>query len=122
MKQTAPLYLKLPFKPAFLVFFCYFGKVKSLFVLNLFVSEYLDKIFPWNKKGVDIFSKAPGWKPLFLLKVKSKTQNAKTRNTIQSSSTFIRISGPILEVRKFALKKGYENIIAYSEESKQSEV
>ena len=39
---------------------------------------------------------------------------------MQSSSTFIRISGPILKVKKSALIN--ENIIAYSEESEQSEV
>ena len=41
---------------------------------------------------------------------------------MQSSSTFIRISGPILEVKKSLLINDYENVIAYSEESKQSEV
>ena len=41
---------------------------------------------------------------------------------MQSSSTFIRISGPIAEVKKSALINNYENIIAYSEESEQSEV
>ena len=30
----------------FLVCFCYFWKVKSLLVLNLFISEYLGKILP----------------------------------------------------------------------------
>ena len=40
---------------------------------------------------------------------------------MQSSSTFIRISGPIPEVKKSALINDYENI-AYSEESVQSEV
>ena len=49
MKQTASLYLKLPFKPVFLVCFCYFWKVKSLLVLNIFISEYLDKILSWKE-------------------------------------------------------------------------
>ena len=41
---------------------------------------------------------------------------------MQSSSTFIRISVPIPGVKKSALINDYENIIAYSEESVQSEV
>ena len=40
---------------------------------------------------------------------------------MQSSSTFISISGPIQEVKKkHMIINDYENIIAYSEESKQS--
>ena len=41
---------------------------------------------------------------------------------MQSLSTFIRISGLIPEVKKYALINDYENIIAYSEESEQSKV
>ena len=41
---------------------------------------------------------------------------------MQSSSTFIRISGLIPEVKKSALINYYENIIAYSEESEQTEM
>ena len=41
---------------------------------------------------------------------------------MQSSSTFIRISGLIPEVKKSALINYYENIIAYSEESEQKEM
>ena len=44
-----------------------------------------------------IFSKASDWK--FLIKIKIKTQAAQIRNTIQLSSTFIRISVPIPEVK-----------------------
>ena len=36
---------------------------------------------------------------------------------MQSLSTFIRISGPISEVKKSALINGWENVIAYWEES-----
>ena len=43
-------------------------------------------------------------------------------NIMQSSSTFIRISGPIPEVKKSTLINDYENIITYSDESEQSEV
>ena len=41
---------------------------------------------------------------------------------MQSSSTFISISGPIQEVKKkkHMIINDYENIIAFSEESKQS--
>ena len=38
---------------------------------------------------------------------------------MQSPRTFIRISGLIPEVKKYAMINDYENIIAYSEESKQ---
>ena len=38
---------------------------------------------------------------------------------MQSSRAFIRISGLIPEVKKYAMINDYENIIAYSEESKQ---
>ena len=41
---------------------------------------------------------------------------------MQSLSTFIRLSGPIPEVKNSALINDYENIIAYWEESKESEV
>ena len=41
---------------------------------------------------------------------------------MQFLSTFIRTSGPVPEVKKPALINNYENIIAYSEEYKQSEV
>ena len=40
---------------------------------------------------------------------------------MQSSSAFIRISGPIPKV-KTALINDYKNIVAYSEQSEQSEV
>ena len=40
---------------------------------------------------------------------------------MQSPSTFIRISGPILKV-KIALVNDYENIVTYSEQSEQYEV
>ena len=41
---------------------------------------------------------------------------------MQSWSTFIRMSGPIPEVKNPTLINDYENIIAYSKESEQSEV
>ena len=50
-----------------------------------------------------IFSKAPGQKPLLLLKIKIKQNTgcpSKEYKCSQSSNTFIRISGPILEVKK----------------------
>ena len=50
MKQTASLYLKLPLNSIFLVCFCYIWKDTFLLVLDLFISEYLDRSPPW--KGV----------------------------------------------------------------------
>ena len=50
--------------------------------------------------------------PLFLLEIKikkKKKQAAQTRNIIQSSSTFIRISGPIPNVKKSTLVNDYES-------------
>ena len=41
---------------------------------------------------------------------------------MQSSSAFIRVSVPIPKVRKCTLISDYENIDAYSEQSKQSEI
>ena len=41
---------------------------------------------------------------------------------MQSSSLFIRISGPIPEVKNSALINDLENIIEYWEESEQREV
>ena len=91
-----------------------------------------------------IFSKALEWKPLLLLKIEikqnldypnkhcvislqiqEKTDQKKLRiwtlfthwrNIIQSSSTFIKLSGPISEVKeKSAIINDWENIIAYWE-------
>ena len=60
---------------------------------------------------------------MLLLKIKSKqNQGCPSKEITQSSSTFIRISGIIPEVKKLALINSYENIIAYSEESEQIEV
>ena len=75
-----------------------------------------------ERNEVGIFSKAPVWKPMFLIKIKIKTLAAQTRNIVLSSSTFIRISGPLLKVKKSVLINDYENTIVYSEESKQNEV
>ena len=53
-----------------------------------------------------------------------KAQDAQVRNMMQSSGTFIRRSGFIPEVKKkkkkSALISGWENIIAYWKEYKQS--
>ena len=55
---------------------------------------------------------------MFLLKL-NKTQDAQISNTMQSSSTFMRISGPIMEVKKSAVINDWENI-SYWEEREQS--
>ena len=49
---------------------------------------------------VGILSKAPDWKPLFLLKVKIKTQAAQTRNIMESPITFIKVSGAYPRIKK----------------------
>ena len=69
MKQTASLYSKFPLKPAFF---------KGVFVIFKKLSQ--KRIHFWitrqnsSMEGdeVGIFSKAPDWKPLFLLKIKIK--------------------------------------------------
>ena len=51
-----------------------------------------------------IFCKAPGWRSLFLLKIKmEQTSGCQIRNIMQSSSTFVRILGPIPEVKKICI-------------------
>ena len=47
---------------------------------------------------------------------------AQVRNIMQSSRTFIKISGPIPEVRKTALINDWLNTMAYWEESEQGKV
>ena len=56
MKQTTSLYLNLSLTPAFLVCFCHFWNDKSELMLNLFISEYLDQIPPWEKMKEAFFS------------------------------------------------------------------
>ena len=94
----------------------------SLLILNLFISEYLDKVLPWKEMKLAFLVKLQTENLFFCFRIKIKTRAAQTRNIIQSSSTFIRISGPVLEVKKSSLINDYENIIGYSEESKQNEV
>ena len=82
--------------------FYYFWEGKCLLHLNLFfINNYFWVHRPNSSMKGDeggIFSKASDWK--FLIKIKIKTQAAQIRNTIQPSSTFIRISVPIPEVKK----------------------
>ena len=51
----------------------------------------------------------------------NKAQAAQIRNTMQSSSTLTKISGPIAEVKKAELIKDSEKSFAYWKESKQRE-
>ena len=98
----------------FLVCFCYFWKVKFAY-FKLIYFRISKQNYSKERGEVGIFSKAPDWKPLFLLKIKHK-QNPGCRNKqyrFQFLNTFIRISGPILEVKKLPLINDYENIIAY---------
>ena len=49
VKQRGFLCMKLPLELAlFLVYFCYFWKVKYLLILNVSIFEYLDKILRWK--------------------------------------------------------------------------
>ena len=61
----------------------------------------------------DIFSDAPDWKPLFLLKKKIKQKPGYSNKEYNASSTFIKLSGLMPEVKKSALNNDYENIIRY---------
>ena len=49
----------------------------------------------------------------------NKTQDAQIRNTMQSSSTFMRIAGPVTEVKKSAVINDWENI-SYWQEPEES--
>ena len=76
VKQTATFYIKFPLKPTFFSVFCLFWKDKSLYLLNnYFRLNYLwisrPNSFMEGDEG-GMFSKAPDWKPLFLLKIKIK--------------------------------------------------
>ena len=97
------------------------SKIKSLPFLNLFSSEYLDRILPRNEIKLGFSVKLQIENFYLCLKQKwNKTQDAQTRNIIKSSSTFIRILEPIPEVKESALVNDYENIIAYFKESEKS--
>ena len=102
--------------------FCYFWKVKSFLVLNLFIPEYLDKILPLKEMKIAFSVKLQTECLCFCLRQKlEKTQAAQTRNIMQSLGTFIRISALVLGVKKSALINDHENI-AYSGEPEQGEV
>ena len=60
-----------------------------------------------------IFSNAPDRKPLFLLKKKTKQKPGYSNKEYNASSTCIKLSGLIPEVKKSALNNDYENIIRY---------
>ena len=81
---------------SFQCFFCYFQKDRSLFILKIFIPEYLNKMSP------------------------CKEVKAKKRNIMQSSSTFTKISGPIAEVKNSALINDWQ-YIPYQVKSEQSE-
>ena len=50
VKQIASLYLQLPLKPVlFQCVFAIFWNKKSLLILTLFSSEYLDQFLPWKE-------------------------------------------------------------------------
>ena len=96
--------------------FCYFWKVKTFLLLNVFIREYLDKIIPWKEIKISFSVKLQTECLCFCL-----TRAAKATNKMQSLRTFLKISVPISGVKKSALINDYENI-AYSEVCEQSEV
>ena len=81
--------------------FFIFGKIS--FAYFKFIYFGISKVISSMEgdEGV-IFRKAKAWKSLFLLKIKSKTQTRQKRHIMQSSCTFIRISG-LPEVKKFCI-------------------
>ena len=91
------------------MYFCYFWKVKSLLILSLFISEYLDHIPPW-KEIKEAFSVTVQTENLFLLKKLNKIKAAQIWNIVRSLSTFIRTSGPIPEMQKSALINDWQNL------------
>ena len=97
VKETASLYLKLPVKPAFFSVFLLFWIDKSLLVLNLFISEYLDKIPPW-KEMKEVFSVKIQTENCCFGKL-NKAQAAQIKNKLKSLSTFMKISRYIPEVK-----------------------
>ena len=68
---------------------------------------------------VGIFSKVPDWKPLFLLKIKTK-QNPGCPNKDIFKHIIQNIKA-YPKSKKSALINDYENIVAYSEQFEQSE-
>ena len=62
VKQAAFLYLKMPLKPAF--FKCVFIVCRNLSLLNLFISEYLDKILPWKEMKLEFSGNIQDFKNL----------------------------------------------------------
>ena len=91
------------------MYFCYFWKVKSLLILSLFISEYLDHIPPW-KEIKEAFSVTVQTENLFLLTKLNKIKAAQIWNIVRSLSTFIRTSGPIPEMQKSALINDWQNL------------
>ena len=106
-------------KPALLVYFCYFWKDKSLLILSLFISEYLDQIPPYRemKEGLSVKLQNEN---MFLLKIKikqnpgcpNKGYNAILKHIPQNIRAYTRS-------KKTELINDWENI-AYWEKSEKS--
>ena len=117
MKQTASLYWSFLWNLHFMCF-CNFWKDNSLLIVNLYISEYLDQIRPWKEVKEAFSVKIQTENLCFCLRKRlHKTQSAQIRNIMQSSTTFIRISRLIPEVKNPALINDWENTIYYREES-----
>ena len=71
---------------------------------------------------IGIFSKAPDWKPLFLLNIKIKRNPGCPNKEYSSIFEKIHHNIRIPEITISTLINDYENIIAYSDKSKQSKV
>ena len=72
VKHTASLYLKLLLRPAFFIAFLLFLKRKVFDYFKLIYFLISRSTFTVEKSEGGIFSKAPDWQPLFLLKMKLK--------------------------------------------------
>ena len=106
--------------------FCYFWKDKSSLIWNLFFNLFFTyfKLYIWisgpnsSMEGYEggIFSKAPGWKPLFLLRIKlkenagfpNKEYNAIFKHIHQNIRAYLRCK------EKSALVNNWEKILFYT--------
>ena len=105
--------MKLPLKPTF---FSVFLSCLERLVLTYFEIIYL--WISWPKSYMKryeggIFRKAPDWKRFFffLILILNKISAAQTKNIMQSSSTFIRISSPIPELKKICIDQWLGNYL-----------
>ena len=114
--STASLILNLLLKPSLYCVFLIFGKTynfRFLFKFTYFWIYWLNSSIEENER--EIFSKAPDWKPLFLLKIRNKKYNVIFEHLHQNIKACLR-------KKKSALINDWEKIIVYWEKSEESEV